>query len=68
MAVMLLTTFEAGHNVVKFEGKDLPPELVQYLDYCLDGNIAQMLKTVPGISSDPSMMARYKKYMLQTIA
>lgn len=53
---------------MKFKDKALPDELIQYLDYCIEGNLNTMLKAVPQILKQADILGKYKKYLLATMA
>ena len=44
--------YQNGHNIVKFEGKNLPPELIDMINYTIEGRAKTLLSSIPAFHAD----------------
>lgn len=52
LVAVLEETFMRGHNVEKFQGKDLPRELSELILYTMNGRAKMVIKSVPLFETD----------------
>jgi hypothetical protein len=48
----MISEYTNGHNLVKFQGKALPPELIEMVNYTVDGRARALLGAIPAFAGD----------------
>jgi hypothetical protein len=48
----MISEYTNGHNLVKFQGKALPPELIEMVNYTVDGRARALLGAIPAFAAD----------------